>query len=773
MSKHGFRWSAIADRFVFLLVTLSMALMLSAPMGARADLARVGPTQLPSPPGNGYPAWYQDLNGTVLDLCMPNADDLNQLQAQACLLVPGGLNPPYEFPTNYPDEGFYFNAGATMDMPNGSRAVLVLAVEAAFANGPVVPGDQVVFTRIRVISGVPSDGNYRVTHPYGTETFNGVQSSGGNRDIVFTEDVGLAAGIFTGALKSRVGPFLRPADGLGNPLPPVVINGAEFLTDGLGTTQVTGSPFGTNYFEICGPMNGPGTDVCVRTDQFSIIGRLHDHVNNPIGSPVSIGRAIYSRDASGTHVDVVANAVKGIGQADPRLSVGGDGLPSVLMNGPNAIGNFYAQGVPATGVPSTVTVVNFGDVPSSSFTTAVSDDVIITSAQFDPTTLEGDGSVSGTLTVVATSSDKGTATEPVPALTLVEYPTAIGTKGVISGDPASVGFTVPGVKVTPAIVNVRSSVGGEGSRPVSMAKSLVAFTPGTPLARDDSASAEASDTVPTVIPVLANDSANPAAPINPATVAVLAPGLTPGMGSLTVNPDGSISFLPSQVAGTATFKYQVSNAVGASNPATVTINVTPPANGGPVPIANNDPNAGSTISVNVGASVEIDVLANDLGNGGTLDPTSVAITTPPATGSTLIGTNTGRITYTASTTAGVVTFAYTVKNLNGNTSAPATVTVNVVQPEVLATTRAQCRQSRADWDVRGTSTVLPDNSVEIYLTPTVPDAPTPAQILGTALIDPATGTFQFRLRGATACQPTISWKSKLGNKVNNVSVTLN
>jgi hypothetical protein len=42
---------------------------------AQADLARVGPSNTPAPPGHGFPLWYQDLNGLVLDICLPGAND--------------------------------------------------------------------------------------------------------------------------------------------------------------------------------------------------------------------------------------------------------------------------------------------------------------------------------------------------------------------------------------------------------------------------------------------------------------------------------------------------------------------------------------------------------------------------------------------------------------------------------------------------------------------------------------------------------------------------
>ena len=57
------------------------------------------------------------------------------------------------------------------------------------------------------------------------------------------------------------------------------------------------------------------------------------------------------------------------------------------------------------------------------------------------------------------------------------------------------------------------------------------------------------------------------------------------------------------------------------------VNVLPNPNG-PVPTAVNDPSAGA-INVTVGQSVAVNVLANDTGNGGVLDPASVVVTTAP------------------------------------------------------------------------------------------------------------------------------------------------
>ena len=56
------------------------------------------------------------------------------------------------------------------------------------------------------------------------------------------------------------------------------------------------------------------------------------------------------------------------------------------------------------------------------------------------------------------------------------------------------------------------------------------------------------------------------------------------------------------------------------------------------------------------------MLANDIGNGGTLNPASVVVTTAPTAGTTTVNTSTGAITYN-STVAGTFTFQYKVSNL--------------------------------------------------------------------------------------------------------------
>lgn len=95
------------------------------------------------------------------------------------------------------------------------------------------------------------------------------------------------------------------------------------------------------------------------------------------------------------------------------------------------------------------------------------------------------------------------------------------------------------------------------------------------------------------------------------------------------------------------------------------------------PIADED-----AASTKAGVPVIISVLANDVAVFGTIDPASVKIATPPASGLTQVNPN-GTITYTPTPTAtGVISFTYTVANNYGSVSLPGTVVVTIVAPPI-------------------------------------------------------------------------------------------
>lgn len=87
--------------------------------------------------------------------------------------------------------------------------------------------------------------------------------------------------------------------------------------------------------------------------------------------------------------------------------------------------------------------------------------------------------------------------------------------------------------------------------------------------------------------------------------------------------------------------------------------------------------AGDVASTTPGGSVTVNVLANDTDAQGNLDPSTVTVSSGPAHGTTTVNV-TGTITYTHDGSVGTNdSFAYTVSDVEGATSAPSTVTITI------------------------------------------------------------------------------------------------
>jgi fimbrial isopeptide formation D2 family protein/uncharacterized repeat protein (TIGR01451 family) len=186
----------------------------------------------------------------------------------------------------------------------------------------------------------------------------------------------------------------------------------------------------------------------------------------------------------------------------------------------------------------------------------------------------------------------------------------------------------------------------------------------TPQAAPDTATTPSGSSVN--FPVAANDigSIDPATiDLDPSTPAI-DPSLTvPGKGIFTTQPDGTVTFAPEAgFSGPVTpISYTVQDTSGLiSNPATITVTVTPKA--------TND-----TAITEVGLPVKTSVLANDKGS---LDPTTVTVTVNPAHGTITVNPD-GTITYTpAPGYSGADIYTYRVCDTSGQCTT-ATVSVNV------------------------------------------------------------------------------------------------
>ena len=404
-------------------IAAATALLLAA-TGAGTSLAATEVTQTNSGgltavgPVNteyGFPSWYEDSNKTRLELCLNGENPL-------CGFLPGDIpdeTAPISFPDNFPDEAFYMLAGSELDLPGGGRAVLVLGLEAAFAN-TVTQGDQVVFGRQRVVvKGAPANTTLTFQHPYGTMTIDTDDAGDGK----LVEDISPAIGNFTTALKSNIGPFLKwdPATA------PAAPDG--YLGDPAQDHTVTGSPFNYNKFSLT------GGGLALETDQFSLMGKIS--TNQGVNGDSAV--------LNGTMIDVFASSGNGA-----QLQVDGqDGTfdTTPMLSDPDT-GRYYAR-IQLTGTaPSTVKVTNIGDKPASSsqITVTKPSGVMITKALYDGTTLT------------------------VGAVSTVGYPLTVTGLGTLEA-PATEGTAAEksfAVQAPPATVTVKTAEGGTASLPVTI-----------------------------------------------------------------------------------------------------------------------------------------------------------------------------------------------------------------------------------------------------------------------------------------------------------------
>src|SRR2546423_7657472 len=208
------RGAARTSRLVPLAAGLLAAAALAAP--AQANLALTGPMN----PQTGFPAWYEDANGTRLQLCIAD---------------PGcPISPPVLEPVAPNDEAFYSLVGADLTGPAGQQVTMDFAVEAAFLDTGVT------FGRVQVtMQGMQPDSDYTFTYPYGTAVWT--TDANGNMLGGFRAAALHEAGCFAGfaapcdiTLGTEIGPFLTwdPAESA----PP-----AGYIGDGVTAHTVIGT----------------------------------------------------------------------------------------------------------------------------------------------------------------------------------------------------------------------------------------------------------------------------------------------------------------------------------------------------------------------------------------------------------------------------------------------------------------------------------------------------------------------------------------------------
>jgi hypothetical protein len=421
---------------------LAVGALVAVPAGAEvpelAGLKAHGPIA-----DHGFPTWYEDKAGLRLEPCLDGDDPL-------CGFA-GEFTGQASFPDNFPNEIFYSLVGSELETPT-VEGTLGLQMEGAWANEAVVDGDQVTFGRVRIrFSGLTPGSSYTVTHPYGVDQF---VAEAEDRNINFTEDIGIQPGVFTGALASRLGPFLRWDEASGF-VPP-----AGYVGDPDQEARVAGSPHDTNFFRVVGPGVGLGApaanrcdaltlppethpDDCLQTPFFSVMGKIATNEG------VTADQAHYTPAPDGDGGTIVVQART---DAMESITVQHAGTPLVgrtLMGGSDG---YYGVQVRYSGSepPAEVTVSNESDVPVARATVRVTDDVDVQNAVW-----LRNANDRAVLAVRAVSSD------PAAALTLEHPVEGEPDVPVVDGIARVLDLEAPPVQVT-----VRSDQGGSESREV-------------------------------------------------------------------------------------------------------------------------------------------------------------------------------------------------------------------------------------------------------------------------------------------------------------------
>jgi len=458
---------------IIILATVALALAL-------VPAAFAQPAQGPFNVNSYFPVWVQDSAGLQVDIPTPPIG-----------VGAGGkgggvvINPPtmtFAAPMVTPDPqaafsqqiGFgaecrYWGASAAMDIGGIKKgALLTTAIEASFLPQIVADGNQFIFSRVRIRIDTPVAGDYRVTHPYGVETFTGVPA--GARSIDFTADIGGPPGklscpnpMFTNPQSILVkGLLIADTINVQPPgaNPPDLSNPAAWVGDGVTPTTTHGGPHGPagNIFKVeyLGPaananLDGAGNNA-VSTNLFVVSGHLFGGTlpvavpPPPPPTPLAILRATYARAAALT-IDVFA-------ASDPDAALTADigGLTNLPMTGDGA-GNFFIHhSLPrAFPVPPTVTVRAAGPAPEvpATLSAQVGDVVTITTNIYS--------AAGKTLRIAARSSD----TLPQPALTAVGF-------GPIPVNGGVKTFNLGPALTPPATITVTSAAGGADTQMVSI-----------------------------------------------------------------------------------------------------------------------------------------------------------------------------------------------------------------------------------------------------------------------------------------------------------------
>jgi len=701
-----------------------------------------------SDPQLGWPQYYRDTNGLAVGVCKSN---------DPVMCFPPAADPA-GFPGNVGSEIFY-NLAEFKNLNTGSdfRYRIIVALEASYAPaGKPVHGTEVVFARIRIgfnFNDPAKNGTYVVTHPYGQETFKDLTATttsnvwGSGTALFFTIDVpGLDPLNFDAALHSAVGPFLQWDDGSGNPVMLDGTNpGEKFLGDPTVVHTFTGSPFGTNFLRIQGPvgsnLDGLGNDF-IQVDEAIILGQVY---TAGIPAKLSVEQAIVTSTSSANAVDVWATAINapnlnGTPSATPKLFMTAPGMPSLQMLADGQVSGKYhghVEFATTSPAPGLISVTDVNSIPVATVSHGVSDSIFVKQATYD--------NVSGLITLVAHSSDE----LRVPALTVTGIPGLLP----INSRLTAAKCTTAGLVVVAGDACLQTTLSAVYEVPKSVAIS----------------SSELGVSEETYVQVLGKTEAPLGAPaattytaqtVNTSGTTTLATQIPVGATIIKQPANGLVAFVvdvwvftanAGTAAGFDSFTYVTQNpvslAVSPLSTVPLTLDFVAKA-----PIAVADAFAVSSVAR---TAKTLNVLANDKPASANaldkIDPATVTIVTQPTRGTVTVNPTTGVISYTpiAIRVSEADSFTYTVKNSATPAVESTTATVLVQHfsvAEAVAVTRSLFVASTAKWTINGATSYFGANlpsTVATCWSGNVGSTSTPANNIGTAVVDKTTGGFDI------------------------------
>ncbi|AEV88258.1 hypothetical protein ACWT_7248 [Actinoplanes sp. SE50] len=707
MKSHLARWSLAAGVTLAVIAPLAgsaAATVIAPPTPRDGRLTQVGPIA-----EHGFPAWYRDSTGARLEPCTTLDDPL-------CAVLPTEVpnaDLPVSYPDNFPGEFFYQLADATLTLTDGTKATIGLNVEGAWANNAVIPGDQMVFGRVRIRFAAAAGRRFRITHPYGIDDL-----TADDKGVRMTEDAGAIPGAFGSVLNGRVGPFLK-WDPAVAPAAPI-----GYIGDPGVTHPVVGSPYGTNFVRIeeLDPQSGAVLGQVGFTDQFTVQGRYAtnagvdvDQATFTSGPDGSGAVEVYATSEPGQAIEIAANPALGI--RGTRLRGSGNG---------RYYGRFAVAGPLPAG--ASVEIVNASDRPVARKTRRLVDVVQITEARYDAD--------AQTLTVAATSSDRDA--QP-GVLSVAGY-------GPITGQP----FT--GVLAAPATVTVNSSSGGAAT--ASLLGSGAGFGPARPVA------GATTDASPVAGQVVKLDGTGSTGEIDAYSWTQTAgPAVT-----LTGSATATASFVAA-TPGTYTFSLTVSGPGGQSLPTAVTVTVVPAAK--PVAVAGADQTVlrGKVVALDGSASTgaesyswkQISGPAVTLAGASSAKPT---FTFPAQALPAAPGPNAGFVFDNDP-----VVLELTATNPNG--TATSRITVRPQAETFPGGVTARYRTGNNEWRITGTSSLIAGQRITAVLGDTLT-----GRVIGTSPVD-AAGAYSIRVTGpAPGAVRTISVVTTVGGRQLAVAVTI-